>query len=236
MQHGNEIANRRVGGESCDTTQTEVDRVTNVEVLAGEKIEEEAKVVTDTVVVVVKDTVIIEAPETIAVQQIVIIPSTLVLTKGEQFSLQYVLIPKNATNHSVTWSSSMPDIARVDEDGIVTAEHSGNAVIRVTAEDGVHAADCRVFVETGKIEIVSDNELKLPYGSYKGEIKNTKAHGMGTVYYKVKTQISPFDDKERTAEPGDYVSGEFYEGQLVQGKWFDKDGKQKGTLIIGRAR
>lgn len=190
----------------------------------------------DTIVVVVKDSVKTGEVGTVAVQQIVIIPSTLVLTKGEQFALQYVMIPKNATHRNVTWSSSMPEVVRVDEDGVVTAEQSGNAVIRVTAPDGEHVADCRVFVEKGTVEVVSDNELKFTFGFYKGEIKNGKAHGMGTMYYTLGVRISPFDDKARAAEPGDYVSGEFYEGKLVQGKWFAKEGKQKGTLIIGRAR
>jgi|GEM_PF-3449051 serine/threonine kinase len=240
MQFWNNNEKRGIEIETPGTLVQDVDEEVDTEIeeeVSPVKEEmKEVKVVTDTVIMVVTDTVRIPEPEVIAVQQIAIVPSTLVLSRGEQFALQFVIIPKNATNHTVFWSSSMPDVVKVDEDGVVTAEHSGNAVIRVTSEDGGHVADCRVFVEKGKIEVVSDRELKLPYGSYKGEIKNAKAHGMGTVYYDVETRISPFDDKVRMAAPGDYVSGEFHEGQLVQGKWFAKDGKQKGTLIIGRAR
>lgn len=240
MQFWNKDRENRVEIKSPEMLEQEVDEEagaeTDSEVVAEEKDTGEAKVVTDTVVVVVRDTVRVREPEVIHVQQIAVVPSTLVLNQGERFALQFVLVPKDAANHAVSWSSSMPEVVEVDEDGVVTAGHSGNAVIRVTSGDGGHIADCRVFVEKGKIEVVSDRELKLPCGSYKGEIKNAKAHGMGTVYYDVKTRISPFDDKAREAEAGDYVSGEFHEGQLVQGKWFTKDGKQKGTLIIGRAR
>ena len=47
------------------------------------------------------------------------------------------LDPSDATNHTITWSSSAPTIATVDNDGVVTAVAAGDATItaRVDAED-----------------------------------------------------------------------------------------------------
>lgn len=76
--------------------------------------------------------------------------------------------------------------------------------------------------------------LNLDGNTYKGEVQKGKAHGLGTLYYLKSTQISPKDLKKRMAEAGDYVTGEFYEGALVQGKLFDKNNELKEIITIGR--
>ncbi len=70
--------------------------------------------------------------------------------------------------------------------------------------------------------------------SYKGEALNGKPHGMGTMYYKQASLISPKDLKKRVAEPGDYLTGEFYDGNVVQGKLFDSNNAIKEVIMIGR--
>jgi hypothetical protein len=69
---------------------------------------------------------------------------------------------------------------------------------------------------------------------YVGEMKNEKMHGLGTYYYKERQQISPKDLKKRFAEAGDYLIGEFYEGNVVSGKLFSGDNKLKEVIVIGR--
>ena len=58
---------------------------------------------------------------------------TLNINQSEQ--LTYVILPNNATNKNVTWSSSNPDIASV-ENGMITAKTKGNAIISVITENG----------------------------------------------------------------------------------------------------
>lgn len=75
----------------------------------------------------------------------------------------------------------------------------------------------------------------LGYGSYKGGMVGGKPHGVnGRLVFKSVHQIDSRDPKGRVAEPGDYVIGEFYDGHLVQGIWYDANNQVKGSIIIGR--
>ena len=57
------------------------------------------------------------------------------------------IVPENATNKKVSWESSNPNVATVDENGVVTAILSGKTTITVTTKDGKHQATCEVSVE-----------------------------------------------------------------------------------------
>lgn len=76
--------------------------------------------------------------------------------------------------------------------------------------------------------------LTINGNTYKGEVLNGKPHGMGSLYYKQSTQISPKDLKKRMADAGDYLTGEFFEGNVVQGKLFDAANNVKEVVMIGR--
>lgn len=65
---------------------------------------------------------------------------------GETLQLEETVIPKNADNQNVTWTSSNEAVASVDEDGLVTAEDAGTAIITVTTEDGGKTAQCTITV------------------------------------------------------------------------------------------
>jgi len=75
--------------------------------------------------------------------------------------------------------------------------------------------------------------LKFDYGTYKGDILNGLRDGQGVMTFTERHLISPKDLKKRYAEAGDYVSGTWVEGNIVNGKLFDKNGEQKETLLIG---
>jgi len=75
--------------------------------------------------------------------------------------------------------------------------------------------------------------LKFDYGTYKGETVNGLRDGQGVMTFAERYLISPKDLKKRYAEAGDYVSGTWVEGNIVNGKLFDKNGEQKETLLIG---
>lgn len=85
-----------------------------------------------------------------------------------------------------------------------------------------------------KASISSSGTLHLGYGTYTGATKSGKPHGQGRLTYSTSHLISLRDAKKRVADAGDYVIGEFYDGQLVQGVWYGADNQVKGSVIIGR--
>lgn len=74
-------------------------------------------------------------------------PDSKTLNKGETVQLTATVLPTDATDKTVTWSSSNNDIASVDNNGEVTAVGPGTATITATANDGSgKAASCRITV------------------------------------------------------------------------------------------
>jgi uncharacterized protein YjdB len=76
------------------------------------------------------------------------------LTEGDVTMLVATITPDNATNKNVTWSSSDPAVATVN-DGKVTAVAKGNATITVTTEDGGKTAACSVKVNAKVYPVTS---------------------------------------------------------------------------------
>lgn len=74
----------------------------------------------------------------------------------------------------------------------------------------------------------------LDYGKWSGAWKNGQPNGTGTMTYTKERLIDSRDPKKRVAQPGDYIIGEFSNGRLVQGKWFDASNNVKGSIIIGK--
>ncbi|WP_406542649.1 Ig-like domain-containing protein [Clostridium ljungdahlii] len=68
------------------------------------------------------------------------------LTEGKTLQLTAAVTPDNAVNKKVDWSSSDPTVAKVDENGKVTALKAGTAAITATTEDGNKTAACDVTV------------------------------------------------------------------------------------------
>ena len=77
------------------------------------------------------------------------------LSKGKSFTLVATVKPANATNKTLTWTSSNPNVAKVDKNGKVTALKNGTATITCKSANGKKAT-CSVTVR--KIS-VTDIEL-----------------------------------------------------------------------------
>jgi len=97
----------------------------------------------------------------VAVTNVTLNQSSLSLTVGGSATLTAAVMPDNATNKNVTWSSSNANVAGVNN-GVVTAVEPGTAAITVTTADGGRTATCAVTVTGGgnpnqKTTIVFDN-------------------------------------------------------------------------------
>jgi len=84
-------------------------------------------------------TVIVTAktPEIVDVTSVTLTPNPLALTTGKAGTLTAVVLPVNATDKTLTWTSSDPSVATVDANGTVTAVKAGTATVTATASNGV---------------------------------------------------------------------------------------------------
>ncbi|SHJ13340.1 S-layer homology domain-containing protein [Desulfofundulus thermosubterraneus] len=90
---------------------------------------------------------------TIPVTGVSLDKTSLTMTVGESVQLTATVSPGNATNKNVTWTSSNPAVATVDNTGKVTAVAAGTATITVKTEDGGKTATCVVTVSKWPKEV-----------------------------------------------------------------------------------
>ncbi len=110
--------------------------------------------------------------------------------EAEPFQLHASIIPANATNQNITWSSSDKYVASVDSiNGTVTPLAEGEATITATTEEGGLTADCKVNVipaddKTPYVAevIVSPDQAELKPGEecqFRAEVKGISSPGTG---------------------------------------------------------
>ena len=68
---------------------------------------------------------LVKVEKEVAIEGISLNKSSLTLKEGETFQLVATLIPENATPKTIEWISSIPSVATVDENGLVTAVRNG---------------------------------------------------------------------------------------------------------------
>jgi uncharacterized protein YjdB len=82
----------------------------------------------------------------IPVASVIVSPTTASLYAGNTQQLSATIAPANATNKTVTWSSSNTAVATVNSSGLVTAVSAGTANITVTTQDGSKTAIAAITV------------------------------------------------------------------------------------------
>jgi len=77
------------------------------------------------------------------------------ISVGGTENLTAVVVPENATNQNVAWTSSNEAIVTVGNDGTVTGISAGTAVITATTVDGSFTASCEVTVNPANVPVDS---------------------------------------------------------------------------------
>lgn len=93
----------------------------------------------------------------VSVASVVLDKTELSLVIGQSETLSATVKPDDATDKSVTWSTSNASIATVSDAGVVTAKAVGEATITVKSNDGAKTATCIVKV-SGNTESIDDND------------------------------------------------------------------------------
>ena len=87
------------------------------------------------------------APVHVDVTGVTINTTATTINVGSTKTLVATVLPIDATDKAVTWSSSDSNVASVDSNGVVSGVASGSATITVTTHDGGYTASCAVAVE-----------------------------------------------------------------------------------------
>lgn len=95
--------------------------------------------------------------------------TSLTIKDGKTKTLTAKLSPSNVTNDTLVWSSSDSKIAKVSQEGKITAVKPGTAYIYCKSADGKASAKCKVTVKkvTPTSVKLSAETLSLPYGKTK---------------------------------------------------------------------
>lgn len=141
------------------------------------------------------------APVIVDVTEVQLSSSELTLIEGESAQLTATVLPDNATDKTVTWTSSDEAIATVSADGIVKAIAEGTAVITATA-DG-KSATCNVTVAKMVIDVtdvqLDKTELTLKEGE---EYQLTATVLPDNATYKTVTWTSSKPEVATVSETG----------------------------------
>lgn len=119
----------------------------------------------------------------VAVTGVTVAPATLEMTMGEAAKqLTATIMPADAGNKAVKWTSSDEKIAKIDDNGMVTAVGAGKATITATTVDGGFTASCTVSVNKPIVHVT-------------GIALDKTAVGPMTIgyYENLKATVSPAD-------------------------------------------
>ena len=108
--------------------------------------------ITDTMVIELTDDAVVTAevfPVSVPVQGVILDKSYLTIYVGTSTVLKATVLPADATNKNVMWSSSNLNAVSVNN-GVVTGLAKGTSTVTVTTVDGGYTASCVVTVITGQ--------------------------------------------------------------------------------------
>jgi len=135
------------------------------------------------------------------VDSVTVAPTTLNLRPGSSAALTATVMPKNASDKTVTWTSSNNGVATVSAAGVVTAVAEGTATITATSNlDTTKMATCDVTVTAGGM-LITGVLVDAYYNTtlYEWEFDNEATWTGGAV-------ISDLDITSATANPAGDVA------------------------------
>lgn len=114
----------------------------------------------------------------IPVTSLTIDPEEKEIEVGDIFQISATVLPENATDKTVTWVSSDPDVASVDAQGVVTGKQEGTATITASAGD---------IQKTCSVTVTKAEESEEPIADIKqdwtiGELFDYPEYGKGIVF------------------------------------------------------
>lgn len=140
------------------------------------------------------DTIAVHVEEHVDVEQVIVSPDaiTIPVTASYTETLEAVILPENATDTTVTWESSNPEICTVTADGKLQGIAPGTATITATSANGVYGT-CVVTVVApedfpGILDLEFTDITSMPY--FNGEVGIGIGYGT-PIFYQRNPQSAP---------------------------------------------
>ena len=124
-----------------------------------------------------------------------------------------IIVPIDATDQSVLWSSSDPKVAKVDVTGLVTGISGGEATITATTGSGGYTASCLVKVDM-PYHVDDITKLKI-------KTKKKKTYKLYTLTWKKVSDAAGYEVYYSKKKNGKYIK---FDNNVVKNKF-----KCKGT-------
>ena len=132
-------------------------------------------------------------PKQVLVTNITINQSSLSLNVGDSYQLSATVLPSDATDKSVSWTSSNESVAIVGNSGKVTAKAKGNATITCKANDGSGVySTCAVTVDEDPVVAVI-NSTNFPDNNFRNCLLSTTYGEDGKITQKEVNNIISLD-------------------------------------------
>ena len=123
----------------------------------------------------------------VLVESISLDPAEWICTKGQILQVNARILPANADDLTLTWSSGDESVATVNSDGLVTAVGIGECIITASAADGSGvSASCSVIVKPVLVESISLDPAE--WSGFEGEI------------FQINAIITPDEAENKTIE------------------------------------
>ena len=129
----------------------------------------------------------------VPVESVAIDQMELYMTEGDIFTLRATVLPENADNKSVTWSSSDENIASVNGSGTVTANRPGDCVIYAKAGNVI--AECAVSIDKRALAI---GDYYYSDGTWSAQLDEGRTP-IGVVFYV--GDVTAFDPALKNEHP-----------------------------------
>ena len=140
---------------------------------------------------------------------------------GEKIELKATVNPSNASDKSLTWTSSNNNVVKVDKDGKVEAISGGTADIKATSKSGV-SATCSIFVKTNPI-VPSKTDYKYEGITMKYYVENKTNYYLSYIW---------LDDPYNQIKKLDSTTANY--GKLMSDNELSEAGKSPVTKTLGQ--
>lgn len=140
---------------------------------------------------------------------------------GSTFQLEISILPENASNQNVIWTSSDEDIAMVN-DGLVNGIKRGDVIITVESEDGSFKDEIEIYIDY-PLSIEDENPITIYPNPVTGKlfISFTEAFPYEVLITDINGNLLFSDYDVQEVNLSNYASGSYFVTFIVNNQYIN---------------